>query len=61
MKPFLLIVGDRYYPSQSTDDWIKTFSSREDAENYVIENYVDFEENLQWYNIVDLREWMNKE
>jgi hypothetical protein len=72
MKKFLLITGDHYYPRSGTDNWIGCFTTREEAENAIIkepfeykgktlyryktndENYVD------WYEIVDLEEWMNK-
>ena len=30
-KPYLLIAGDRYYPSAYTGDWIGCFSTREEA------------------------------
>ena len=35
MKLFLLIAGENYYPSAGTDDWKKTFSTLEEAENFV--------------------------
>ncbi len=36
-KPYLLIAGYNYYPAPGTDDWIGCFSTKEDAEEEVIE------------------------
>lgn len=67
MKPFLLIAGSWYYPSPRTGDWIDTFSSREEALQKVkIDEYdddkftIDNEVGYDWYEIVDLREWINR-
>jgi len=66
MKPFLLIAGSWYYPSKGTGDWIDTFSSREEALQKVkIDEYddkftIDNEVGYDWYEIVDLREWINR-
>lgn len=68
-KPFLLIAGDCYYPSDSTGDWIGCFSTREEAESkvrpadgvvtlakYQISNNGG-QRNVDWYEIIDLRNW----
>ncbi len=72
MKKFLLLAGEDYYPGGKTDDWIGCFATREEAESVVIKepweyngkthyhlkiNGVDY---VDWYEIVDLEEWMNK-
>ena len=73
-KTFLLIAGDFYYPSSGTGDWINTFSSKEDAENAVEtinpqigplwqENntptkYKINDMQYDWYEIIDLNDWM---
>jgi hypothetical protein len=74
-KPYLLIAGYQYYPSYGTGDWIGCFSTKEDAEEEVIEVVVPKYRNKKfgdgivtkwsirdmeydWYEIVDLREWM---
>lgn len=59
MKPYLLIVGDNYYPSAYTNDWVGCYSTREEA-------YEEWEKRSKskhcndWYEIVDLREWMSR-
>jgi hypothetical protein len=75
MKPFLLTAGDFCYPLSGTGDWIGCFSTKEDAEEEVIEVVVPKYRNKKfgdemvrkwsirdmeydWYEIVDLREWM---
>ena len=50
-KPYLLIAGDKYYPSGYTDDWRGCFETYEEAEERLKEYDYD------WYQIVDLREW----
>ena len=69
MKPFLLIAGDNYYPSQDTGDWIGCFSTREEAEaqitplprervrSYRVQHPRFGETDCDWYEIVDLRDW----
>jgi hypothetical protein len=72
MKKFLLLAGEDYYPGGKTDDWIGCFATREEAESVVIKepweyngktlyhlkiNGVDY---VDWYEIADLEEWMNK-
>jgi len=68
MKPFLLIAGSTYYPSQDTGDWIGCFSTREEAEAQVLRWPRPFRElqvqhprygetGVDWYEIVDLRGW----
>jgi len=64
-KYFLLLAGERYYPSRGTGDWIDTYASKEEAEaeiekikfgRFIIKN-ADYD----WYQIVDLRDWIFKE
>ena len=50
-KRFLLIAGDKYYPSSRTGDWRGCFETYEKAEEKLKEYDYD------WYEIVDLREW----
>ena len=67
MKPFLLIAGDKYYPSQDTGDWIGCFSTREEAEAQIrtpgrsrglqVQHPRFGETDYDWYEIVDLRDW----
>jgi len=85
MKPYLLIAGDNYYPSAYTGDWVRTFSTRQEAEDavrktehhkyfqrgprkgQVKETHEEYRVNhpkygdckIDWYEIVDLREWIS--
>ena len=57
MKPYLLIAGDNYYPSAYTGDWIECYETVEEA----AEKWEELSKNKysnDWYEIVDLREWM---
>lgn len=79
MNFFLLIAGDAYYPQHDTNDWKKTFATKEEAEKAVskIEHkeivrsgknkgkevvvnttYKIGESEYDWYEIVDLRDWI---
>lgn len=58
MKPFLLIVGSQYYPRAYTGNWRGCFSSSEEALEE-LSNYSD--SDYDWYEIVDLRDWMSGE
>jgi hypothetical protein len=61
MKPYLLIAGDQYYPSSRTGDWIACFDTYEEAKEEVIDDdeMVSIRgANYDWYEIVDLRNWM---
>ena len=72
MKKFLLLAGENYYPGGKTDDWIGCFATREEAENAVIKEPWEYKgetlydkkingrDYVDWYEIVDLDEWMNK-
>lgn len=66
MKYFLLIAGINYYPSSDTGDWKKTFHTREEAEAAVRKvpsrcfGYVIDDREYEWYEIVDLREWIGE-
>lgn len=71
MKKFLLLAGQDYYPGAGTDNWIGCYDTYEEAEAQIIvktTKYVDREiqnyylsesESVDWYEIVDLEEWMN--
>lgn len=68
-KPFLVIMGDDYYPCKETKDWKVTFSTLTEAQNAVriVESlatprYKHYEFtgdswHYDWYQIVDLRDW----
>jgi hypothetical protein len=81
MKPYLLIAGEKYYPSYGTDDWKRCYATKEEAEAAVkkveqptyytsgkmkgklLKVFVHYEIDggiYDWYDIVDLREWMNR-
>ena len=61
MKPFLLIMGSYDKPNIGIDDWEKCFKSRGEAEEYLHKLMQKFQHYIHWHEIVDLREWMNKE
>lgn len=55
-KPFLLIVGDQYYPSSGTGDWRGCFETIAEAKiNLALKDPSSYD----WYRIVDLRDWVN--
>ncbi len=56
-KPYLLIVGDDYYPSAYTGDWVACYATKEEAKEKW-EELSKSKYNNDWYEIVDLREWM---
>jgi len=71
MKPYLLIAGEQYYPESGTGDWVACFETYEEAKEEVVkvtvpryrsskmdDKYCIRGANYDWYNIVDLREWM---
>lgn len=65
-KPYLLIAGDNYYPSDGTGDWVGCFSTLEEAKaqvepqktNGYTVNGRDW--GCDWYEIIDLREWTER-
>jgi hypothetical protein len=61
MKPYLLIAGYQYYPDRGTGDWIGCYATEEEAEKkwklLQLTEYSPYD----WYDIVDLREWMDDE
>lgn len=69
MKPYLLMVGYDYYASHGTGDWKGCYESKEKAEAQVKHDYnnrivmvddeYEFPTTYDWYQIVDLREWIN--
>jgi hypothetical protein len=59
MKPYLLIAGDNYYPSSRTGDWIDCYETKEEAEEKW-EEISKQKYRYDWYEIVDLRYWMNR-
>jgi hypothetical protein len=60
MKPYLLIAGDNYYPCSKTGDWIECYETEEEAEEKWEEITSKFKYRYDWYEIVDLRNWMNR-
>lgn len=65
MKYFLLIAGNGYTPGARCQDWKKTFKTKEEAEA-VVERLSEWSasckydgEYYDWYEIVDLREWID--
>jgi hypothetical protein len=63
-KYFLLIAGDYYYPMSKTKDWIGCFETKELALAEITTkneySYYIQGSSYEWYEIVDLREWINK-
>lgn len=51
-KPYLLIAGWYHYPEARTGNWKGTYSTYEEAEE-ALKNF-----EYDWYEIVDLRWWM---
>ena len=72
MKKFLLIAGQDYYPGRKTDDWVGCYSTKEEAESHITKTSLEYKgrtlytykvndiDPVDWYEIVDLEEWMNK-
>jgi hypothetical protein len=71
MKYFLLIAGENYYPSRHTGDWIGCFETYEEAlsqvkverynfKGHACESYTVNGNERDWYEIVDLREWITR-
>lgn len=66
MKTYLLIAGHHYYPQPHTYDWIRCYSTYEEAEKEVAkiqkDDYVEFYMiagvKYDWFKIVDLKDWM---
>ena len=63
-RPFLLTVGDMYYPCSGDGDWVKCFLTFEEAQAYVTTdqygNYIlngNTRRTYDWYRIIDLRDW----
>ena len=59
MKPYLLIAGYNYYPGRGTSDWIGCFDTNEEAEEKWNLLKLTEEYPYDWWEIVDLRGWMN--
>ena len=55
MKPFLLIAG-LGYQTAGTRDWKGTYSTHKEAETALKE--LCSVEEIDWYKIIDLREWI---
>ena len=55
MKPFLLIAG-LGYQTAGTRDWKGTYSTYKEAETAL--EGLRLVEEIDWYKIVDLREWI---
>ena len=62
------MAGHNYYPSAGTNDWIGCFNSFEEANAAVtptevdkkrsIEYYIINDNKYDWFEIVDLSEWI---
>ena len=59
IKPYLLIAGDNYYPSSGTGDWIYSYETEEEAREKWEEISSKSKYRYDWYEIVDLRDWMD--
>ncbi len=57
-KPYLLIAGYNFYPAPYTDDWIGCYDTEEEAEEKLKELKQE-KYPVEWWDIVDLRRWMN--
>lgn len=57
-KPYLLIVGQNYYPARGTGNWVGCFETEDEAHSKLatIPEYQN-----DWYEIVDLRDWTDEE
>jgi hypothetical protein len=62
---FALFAGSDYYPAGGSGDFVACFPSREEAEGQVVETrsnafekYIVAGAKRDWYEIVDLREWI---
>lgn len=63
-KLYLLIAGTNYYPERSTGDWIECFRSEKEAMDKVTKVKSQYQINNEiydWYDIVDLKEWLGIE
>lgn len=58
MKPYLLIAGYQYYPNSGTGDWVGTFTTEEEAEAKWKELKRGKYSCYDWYEIVNLTEWV---
>jgi hypothetical protein len=56
MKTYLLIAGYSYYPESGTGDWIACYNTEEDAIKAM--NALKDNDDYEWFDIVDLKEWM---
>lgn len=58
---YLLIAGSNYYPSAGVSDWIRTFSTYEEALAAVSQDsnmkYKICDDEYDWYEIVNLDDW----
>ena len=54
MKTFLLTAGEKYYPSRADGDWQACFATKEEAEEFVNQ----FPHKAEWYEIIDLKDWI---
>ena len=57
MKRYLVIVGDQYYPSGGTGDWVGCYETLGEAKMVAGENIANAEHRV-WHEVVDLMEWM---
>ncbi len=54
MKRFLLFSGPQYYPGGGWDDFIDSFDSLEEAQQYIADKCSEWG---QWSHIIDTSTW----
>ncbi len=54
MKNWFLFAGHHYYPSGGMGDFIKAFSTDDEAEEFVVSRKLEGNWNYGWYDIVDI-------
>ena len=60
MKPYLLIAGYQNYPFSGTGDWIDCYKTEEEAKEKWEKISSKSKQGYGRYEIVDLRDWMNR-
>jgi hypothetical protein len=58
-------MGYWHYPSAETCDWKKTYATYQEAKDTVKESdgkykYIESGKTYDWYEIVDLKEWIEQ-
>lgn len=60
MKPYLLIAGYQNYPHFGTGNWIDCYETEEEAKEKWEKISSKSKQGYARYEIVDLRDWMNR-